>query len=147
MPFSTRELFARLIQCEAGGEGDDGMKAVAATIMNRVNVPYGEYFRVGQGDLRKIIFQQGQFDCVRDVVGGQPNLQTIYNMNPQEIHYEIADWAMGGGGFGPIANSLWYYNPFNPQCATFFPYNGNGVIQNRINNHCFYIPTQRYAKT
>lgn len=23
------ELFARLIQCEAGGEGDNGMKAVA----------------------------------------------------------------------------------------------------------------------
>lgn len=25
MAFTTRELFARLIQCEAGGEGEDGM--------------------------------------------------------------------------------------------------------------------------
>lgn len=147
MPFSTRELFARIIQCEAGGEGDVGMKAVAATIMNRVNVPYGEYFRVCQGDLRKVIFQPGQFDCVRDVVGGQVNVQTIYNMNPLEVHYEIADWALGGGGMGAVANSLWYMNPFNPQCPTYFPYNGNGVIQNRINNHCFFIPTQQYASS
>lgn len=29
------ELFARLIQCEAGGEGDNGMKAVASVVMNR----------------------------------------------------------------------------------------------------------------
>jgi N-acetylmuramoyl-L-alanine amidase len=147
MPFTTREIFARLIQCEAGGEGDVGMKAVACVVMNRVNVPYGEYFRVGQGDLRRIIEQQGQFDCLRDVVGGRTNLQTVYNMNPQEIHYEIADWAMGGGGMGAVANSLWYMNPFNPACPPRFPYNGSGVIQNRINNHCFYIPTNLYAKT
>lgn len=25
MAYDTRELFARLIQCEAGGEGEDGM--------------------------------------------------------------------------------------------------------------------------
>lgn len=25
MAFDTRELFARLIQCEAGGEGEDGI--------------------------------------------------------------------------------------------------------------------------
>ena len=29
MAFSNRELLARLVQCEAGGEGDNGMKAVA----------------------------------------------------------------------------------------------------------------------
>lgn len=147
MPFNNRELLARLIQCEAGGEGDNGMKAMAAVVMNRVNVPYGEYFRVGQGDLRRIINQPGQFDCMRDVVGGRPNMQTVYNMNPEEIHYELADWAISGGRFGPIANSLWYFNPFNPQCPNFFPYNGNGVVQNRINNHCFYIPTSQYAQS
>ena len=26
MAYSDRELLARLIQCEAGGEGEDGMK-------------------------------------------------------------------------------------------------------------------------
>ena len=37
------ELFARLIQCEAGGEGDNGMKAVASVVMNRVRTSVGEY--------------------------------------------------------------------------------------------------------
>ena len=37
MAFSDRELIARLVQCEAGGEGENGMKAVATVIMNRVN--------------------------------------------------------------------------------------------------------------
>ena len=36
------ELFARLIQCEAGGEGDNGMKAVASVVMNRVRTSVGE---------------------------------------------------------------------------------------------------------
>ena len=45
MPISSRELFARLIKCEAGGEGIDGMKAVATVVMNRVHVAYGEYLR------------------------------------------------------------------------------------------------------
>lgn len=35
MPMDTRELFARLIQCEAGGEGENGMKAIATVVMNR----------------------------------------------------------------------------------------------------------------
>ena len=35
--YSERELLARIAQCEAGGEGENGMKAVATVIMNRVN--------------------------------------------------------------------------------------------------------------
>jgi len=31
------------------GEGDNGMKAVASVVMNRVNVSEGEYARVSQG--------------------------------------------------------------------------------------------------
>ncbi len=37
MAFSDRDLIARLVQCEAEGEGEIGMKAVATIIMNRVN--------------------------------------------------------------------------------------------------------------
>ena len=29
MAYSERELLARIIQCEAGGEGDNGMKVIA----------------------------------------------------------------------------------------------------------------------
>ena len=56
MAYNERELLARLIQCEAGGEGENGMKAVAGVVMNRVNVIGGEYDRLGQGDLYNIIF-------------------------------------------------------------------------------------------
>ena len=55
MAYSDRELLARLIQCEAGGEGEDGMKAVAGVVMNRVHAKGGEYARVGQGSIRNII--------------------------------------------------------------------------------------------
>ena len=33
MAYSDRELLARIVQCEAGGEGDNGMKAVASVTM------------------------------------------------------------------------------------------------------------------
>ena len=62
MAYSDRELLARLIECEAGGEGENGMKAVASVVMNRVRSTGGEYARVGQGSIRNIIFQPGPFD-------------------------------------------------------------------------------------
>ena len=97
MSFSDRELLARIVMCEAGGEGDNGMKAVASVIMNRVNVSTGEYFRISQGgNIRNIIFQQGQFNCATDMLQGTYNPQNIYNMTPDETHYAIADWALSG---------------------------------------------------
>lgn len=147
LPLTNRELLARLIKCEAGGEGDDGMKAVASVVMNRVHVPYGEYFTVDQGNIRNVILQSGQFTCLQETVGGQYNPQNVYNMNPEQIHYDIADWAMGGSTLGAVGNSLWYFNPYNPQCPPYFPNNGTGVIDNRILEHCFYNPTQKYAQT
>ena len=42
MAYSDRELLARLIECEAGGEGETGMKAVACVVMNRVHARGGE---------------------------------------------------------------------------------------------------------
>ena len=56
MGLDTRELFARLIQCEAGGEGTAGMQAV--------------------------ITQTGQFVCMQETVGGRYNAQNVYNMTP-----------------------------------------------------------------
>ena len=90
MAYSDRELLARLIQCEAGGEGDIGMKAVAGVVMNRVHAVGGEYARVGQGSIRKIIFQPYQFVCASETEGGAYNPQNIYNMRPEQIHYDIA---------------------------------------------------------
>lgn len=147
MSLDTRELFARLIQCEAGGEGEDGMRAVASVIMNRATIDYGEFARVSQGgDVRNIITQKGQFVCMRETVGGKYNPQNVYNMTPTDIHYEIVDWAMAGGRLQGIDHSLFFFNPYSNTCPTYFPTNV-GVIHNRIGDHCFYIPTAHYANT
>ncbi|MCM0647994.1 cell wall hydrolase [Clostridium swellfunianum] len=147
MAYSARELLARILRCEAGGEGENGMKAVASVIMNRVNAPGGEYLRIGQGDVRKVIYQKGQFDCVRSTLRGQPNPQTIWANPPEEIHYAIADWALSGNRIFTVGASLWYFNPFIPSCPYSFPYNGTGRFQVRVVQHCFYNPTSLYFQT
>ena len=147
MPLSTRELFARMIKCEAGGEGIDGMKAVATTIMDRVHISYGEYLRTGQGSLRLVLEQPYQFTCYMDTINGQYNPQNVFNMVPEQIHYDIADWALAGNVFPGAADTLWYMNPFQPECPPYFPYNRSGVIFNRIHSHCFFQPTVLYAQT
>lgn len=146
MAYSSRELLARVIKCEAGGEGDAGMRAVATVIMNRVHVDRGEYMRVNQGDLRKVIFQPGQFDCTFETIRGKPNPQNIYAATPETVHLEIADWALGGNSFWEVGDSLWYMNPYAP-CHWQFPRNGSGVFHTQIRNHCFYRPTPAYNNT
>ena len=139
------ELLARIIQCEAGGEGEVGMKAVACVVMNRVNITYGEYGRL-EPTVRAVIYQPGQFDCARETIRGQYNPQNIYNMLPEPIHYDIAEWAMVGNRVTGLGEALWYFNPFSPNCRPNFPSNV-GVFVLRIGNHCFYNPTAAYAET
>ena len=124
------------------------MKAVASVVMNRVNVPVGEYARISQGgNIRNIIFQTGQFDCTREVIRNEYNPQNIYNMIPTEEHYSIADWALSGNKLNEIGECLWFLNPFSPNCVLTFPYNGSGTFHTRIGEHCFYRPTDIYAET
>lgn len=146
MPFTDRELFARLIQCEAGGEGDNGMRAVASVVMNRVNATTGEYARVGQGGLRNIILQPGQFVCASETEHGRYNPQNIYNMRPEQIHYDIADWAIAGNRLLNLGQALWFFNPYSPTCKENFP-SKVGYFVTRIGDHCFYNPTEAYNET
>lgn len=147
MPLSTRELFARMIRCEAESEGSGGMKAVATVIMNRVHVPYGEYMKVNQGDLRKVLLQPYQFTCAMESVFGQYNPQNIFNIPPRQEDYDVADWALSGNKYWGAGECLWYFNPFQAECSTYFPRNQTGVYYNRVQQHCFYSPTELYAQT
>ena len=123
------------------------MRGVASVIMNRVNSSQGEYSRVSQGgNLRNIIFQEGQFDCVRETLNGKYNAQNIYNINPTDVEYEIADWALSGNKISEAGNCLWYMNPYRP-CPGTFPYNGSGTFHTKIVRHCFYRPTSIYYNT
>ena len=146
MAFSDRELLARLIECEAGGEGDNGMKAVAGVVMNRVEAAGGEYARIGQGSIRNIIMQPGQFVCASDMVGGVYNPQNIYNMRPTDVHYYIADWAIAGNRIPEVGDALWFFNPYSPYCRPYFP-TEVGEFRARIGDHCFYTPTAAYFDT
>ena len=124
------------------------MKAVASVVMNRVNAEVGEYARISQGgNIRNIIFQERQFDCSSEVLLGNYNPQNIYNMNPTEEHYYIADWALSGNKLNEIGDCLWYLNPFRPNCSNIFPSNGSGTFHTRLDNHCFYRPTIKYKDT
>ena len=104
-----------------------------------------EYLK--DGSIRNIIFQQGQFDCARETINNQYNPQNIYNMNPTQIHYDIADGAMAGNKINEVGECVWYLNPFRPNCSNTFPSNGSGTFHTRINEHCFYRPTSKYSQT
>ena len=145
MAYSDRELLARLIQCEAGGEGDNGMRAVASVVMNRVRTTSGEYGRVGN-TVRDVVYQPGQFVCAMETVGGDYNPQNIYNMNPTGEHFAIADWALAGNRLPGLGESLWFYNPFSQNCRQTFP-SDVGYYIGKYQAHCFYDPTDLYEFT
>ncbi len=142
--YSDRELLARLCQCEAGGEGETGMQAVATVVMNRVRVSYGEYGRLDT--LRQVVFQPGQFVCAMEQVAGQYNAQNLYNMQPTWVEYRVADWALAGNRLTGLGTALWFYNPFSPACRDHFP-SPVGAFCLRLGDHCFYDPTPAYAQT
>ena len=124
------------------------MKSVATVILNRVKSSVGEYSRISQGgNIRNIIYQPGQFDCATETLLSQYNPQNIYNMNPTDIHYNIADWVLAGNRLNEIGDCLWYLNPFKPTCNSVFPANGSGTLHTKLANHCFYRPTSLYSQT
>ncbi len=132
------ELLARLIQCEAGGEGVRGMQAVASVIMNRVNQSQGEYGRYNS--IPDVVYAPRQFECASN------QQQSIWNMSPDATHYAIAEWAINGGRLPGLEDALWFYNPYSVNCRSSFP-NQNGYLQTRIGDHCFYSPRDSYFST
>ena len=89
---------------------------------------------------------QHHFVCASETERGAYNPQNIFNMRPEQIHFDIADWAIAGNRIPDVAESLWIYNPFGPQCRSRFP-SEVGYWQTRIGDHCFYNPTDAYYNT
>jgi len=144
LAYSDEELLARIVQCEAGGEGDTGMRAVASVVMNRVEITYGEYGRYHT--VREVVFQPRQFVCAMETVEGRYNGQNIYNMALEQVHWDIAEWAMAGNRLTNLGQALWFFNPYSPNCRPNFP-TAVGYFVIRIGDHCFYNPTSAYAQT
>ena len=142
---TDRELFARLIRCEAEGEGEAGMKAVATVVMNRVHVSGGEYLRTGQGNLRRVIEQPYQFTCFLTEVYGQVNPQNVYNIPAEQIHFEVADTCrehIARRCALPVV-----LQPLQPGMRGHIPEERLRGYFNRIAQHCFYEPTPLYYQT
>ena len=41
---------------------------------------------------------------MRSTVGGEYNSQNVWNMDPEEIHYHIADWVLAGNTFSAVGD-------------------------------------------
>ena len=96
--------------------------------------------------VREVVFQPRQFVCAMETVGGEYNAQNIYNMSLEQVHWDVAEWAMAGNRLTNLGFALWFYNPFSVTCRDNFPSRvGEFVI--RIGDHCFYNPTPAYAET
>lgn len=88
------ELFAALIECEAGSTNYDGMLAVASVVINRVNHRYypntitgviyqsGQFSPVRQGKVDKVLKRGVKDSCVKvaqDAIGGKNNIGSCLN--------------------------------------------------------------------
>ena len=123
------------------------MKAVAGVVMNRVHARGGEYARVGQGSIRNIIFQPYQFVCASETENGAPTTPRIFTIcGRSRSTSTLPTGPSRATAFPDVAESLWFYNPFGPQCRSRFP-SDVGYWQTRIGDHCFYNPTDAYYRT
>lgn len=132
-----RELLARTIQAEAGGEGLKGMTAVGAVMNNRVAAG-GKY---GDG-IRGVILKPGQFSAwngITGYAGGQGGLD-MASITPSQHAYQVADMVLSGNIPDPTNGATHYYNPAaaNPKWGT-----RSGNQFNRIGNHVFGAPEGR----
>ena len=87
-------LLAHLIHGEARGEPYNGMVAVAAVVLNRIDSPNFPSTIPG------VIYQKGAFTAVDD---GQINL------TPNQTSYNAARDALNG--WDPTGGALYYFNP------------------------------------
>lgn len=88
-PENVERLLAALIQCEAGGESYEGMQAVGAVVMNRVNS------RAYPGTVYDVIFASGQFTPAKT-----GSLARVYGKGPRDICYQAARDALAG--YSPV---------------------------------------------
>ena len=95
MAYSDRELLARLIQCEAGGESHEGKVAVGAVVLNRV--------RSGQfpDNITDVVYQSGQFSPVASGI-----LSNVLAQGARSDCYEAARDALAGQN--PVGDCLYF---------------------------------------
>jgi hypothetical protein len=125
-----REILAKTIMAEAGGEGYLGMLAAGAVMDNRRKAGgYGDGFE-------GVIMKPGQFSAwngVTGYAGGEGGLN-MAGMRPSEDAYRAADAILSGQYSDPTGGATHYYNPSvaNPKWGT-----RSGGEWTKIGNHIF----------
>lgn len=102
-----RELLAKTLMAEAGGEGMQGMLAAGAVMRNRVDAG-------GYGDgLRGVIMKPGQFSAWNGVTGyaGGEGAVDMSSIRPSAEAYQVADMILAGNYQDPTGGATHYYNP------------------------------------
>lgn len=125
-----RDLLAKTLMAEAGGEGLEGMIAAGAVINNRVKSG-------GYGDgLEGVIMKPGQFSAWNGVTGyaGGKGALDMDNISPSDAAYQAADLLMSGQYEDPTGGATHYYNPAAADPAWGMRNGGNWT---RIGNHVF----------
>ncbi len=118
--YTDEELqwLAKIIYTEARDEPYDGLVAVGAVVLNRIE---DKYF---PNTIYDVIFQKSQFVPVTTGL--------IYNVNPDNDSFRAAEDALLG--VDPTNGALFFNNP-SISVSTYFN-NKEPIIQ--IGNHCFY---------
>lgn len=136
-----REVLARTIEAEAGGEGEDGMLAVGANIANRVaSGRWGNTFTeaiLAPGQYSAWNGRNPTFGDDRAYNGGSGALD-MENMKVSDRAYRVTDTILSGNYDDPTNGATHYYNPrvANPPWGQA---KGGGDWV-RIGNHLFGVP-------
>lgn len=126
---SERELLARIIQAEAGQEGELGMLAVGSVIRNRAASPsFGN-------TLNEVIMQPGQFSPMNSITGyaGGEQGVDILNIPVSDTAFSVADRVMSGQYEDPTGGALNFVNPDISQPKWMNTMTG----KKKIGNHLF----------
>ena len=124
-----REVLARTIAAEAGGESAQGQLAVAAVIANRA--------RKQNKSMRDVSLARGQFSAWNSLTGyagGEGGLD-MFNLKVSDDIYGLTDQVMAGNYQDPTGGAANYYNPAvaNPKWGA----NYGGNFPTKIGNHIF----------
>jgi len=125
-----RDLLAKTIAAEAGGESYEGQLAVASVIANRA--------RSGRwgNSLQSVIMAPGQFSAWNGVTGyaGGKGALNMDRINPNQDNYRAADAIISGQYKDVTGGALNYYNPAAATPKWGMSAGGNWQ---RIGNHVF----------
>ena len=124
-----REVLARTIAAEAGGESPQGQLAVAAVIANRAQ-------KQGKS-MRDVALARGQFSAWNSLTGyagGEGGLD-MFNLKVSDDIYGLTDQVIAGNYQDPTGGAANYYNPAVADPKWGANYGGN--FPTKIGNHIF----------